>query len=170
MFRLNDPILIPHRDFLRSFSWDQPISGSSSLTSWHLGPCVMHGAALVHKRSPVPAEDSGNTQPSVLRKFPRNYQTGGYCHHTPGHQTGSVSAPASPHLGWCHLTPLTSKCSQYSNCTPVKSLISNKVFSEKKNVNVKFFCYIFNEIFKELCKWWHLVTECSQYSTGIIKY
>ena len=103
MFRLNDPILIPHRDFLRSFFLDQPISGPRPPDQLTHGPelvVVMHRAALGNKRSPVPAIAIARTPSRErLKEIPKKLSEGGYCHqYTMGHQTGSVAAPASPQL------------------------------------------------------------------------
>ena len=105
MFRLNDPILIPHRDFLRSFFLDQPISGPRPPDQVTHGPelvVVMHRAALGNKRSPVPAIAIARTPSRErLKEIPKKLSEGrgGYCHqYTMGHQTGSVAAPASPQL------------------------------------------------------------------------
>ena len=107
------PLILLRSADLRSLPPDQ-------LTPWG---CVMHRAALANKRSPVLAEDSGNTQPSVLRKFPRNYQTGGVLSLHPG-APDMVSAHPPPPLVMSPHSPPLNKCSQYSNCTPMKSLIS----------------------------------------------
>ena len=81
MFRLNDPILIPHRDFLRSFFLDQPISGPRPPDQLTHGPelvVVMHRAALGNKRSPVPAIAIARTPSRErLKEIPKKLSEGG---------------------------------------------------------------------------------------------
>lgn len=67
---------------------------------------VMHGAAaaLGNKRSPVPGDDSEDTRSRErLKEIPKKLSERGggivTSDHPPVHQ-GSVSAPASPQLGW----------------------------------------------------------------------
>ena len=71
MFRLNDPILIPHLDFLRSFFVDPPISGGRPLPA-DTGLVAVLCTGLSNKRSPPGPADSAATR--RLKTFPRNYR------------------------------------------------------------------------------------------------
>ena len=176
MFGLNDPILIPHRDFLRSFFVDQPISGPrppDHLTPSLLSPLVavspVHGAALCNKRSPVPIL-AGTPSRASWGNSQEIFEGGeGHCEHrTPDRVSVLPRLPTADDD-----TPLPSSLNAANIQIAVQwnHQFKTNVFWEKILMS-SFFAEFFMKFLKNSASddtWW-LKFECSRYSYGIINF
>ena len=180
MFRLNDPILIPHRDFLRSFFEDEPISGPRP--PHQLTPCLLRWWLLCTEparrwvtkearcsvtiaRTPAVA--------SVLRKFPRNYRRG-YCDQWPPPGTSGVSvrprlAPTRMVMSHWHSPSSINAANIQIAVSPRNEMINFKrfMFWEKMSSFFRTFLIWFLKNSASDDDTWR---QCSQYSSGIINY
>ena len=119
------PLILLRSADLRSLPPDQ-------LTPWPL--CYARGGVSSQKK-PGARRRQREHPAERLKEIPKKLSDRGVlCIVTTprGTRQGQCPPPPLHTSGDVTTLPLTNKCSQYSNCTPVKSLISNKVFSEKK--------------------------------------